>query len=131
MQEVQIRSLLKLIGQMAAVNPAEGCAVRMATEDGTEEQDGDLEESGLQAIDETEASHNAAADSTADACGASCEPGAACYDLTDFYDRTDRAPENTSFYSEDLVKRYIQSITVKARYLLVKFKAGVEIKVKV
>lgn len=33
-------------------------------------------------------------------------------------------------YGYDLVKRYIQSITVKAKYLVVKFKAGVEIRVK-
>ena len=130
-QEVQIRSLLKLIGQKAAVNPVEGCAVRMATEDRTEERDGDLEENDSEVTDEEGAAQISADKSSADACGASCEHGAACYDLADFYDRTDRIPEDTTFYSEDLVKRYIRSITVKAKYLVVKFKAGVEIRVKV
>ncbi len=81
--------------------------------------------------DEEGAAQISADKSSADACGASCEHGAACYDLADFYDRTDRIPEDTTFYSEDLVKRYIRSITVKAKYLVVKFKAGVEIRVKV
>ena len=68
---------------------------------------------------------------TADSCGENlCKHSAACYDLADFYDRTDRIPEDTAFYSEDLVKRYIQSITVKTKFLVVKFKAGVEIKAK-
>lgn len=129
-QEVQIRSLLKLIGQKAAVNPVEGCAVRMATEDRTEERDGDLEENDSEVTDEEGATQISADEGTADDVGASCEPCAACYDLADFYDRTDRIPEDTTFYSEDLVKRYIRSITVKARYLLVRFKAGVEIRVK-
>ena len=107
------------------------CTVRMATEDRTEERDGDLEENDSEVTDEEGATQISADEGTADDVGASCEPCAACYDLADFYDRTDRIPEDTTFYSEDLVKRYIRSITVKARYLLVRFKAGVEIRVKV
>ena len=127
-QEVQIRSLLKLIDQRDALNPAEGteemetanmaagCMIRLATE-AAEEEKGSGEEPGSDDDPDDSADH--------------CDHNAACYDLADFYDRTDRTPEDTSFYSEELVKRYIESVTVKAKYLMVKFKAGVEVKVKV
>ena len=130
-QEVQIRSLLKVIDQKAGVNPPEGCAVRIVTEavEGTLKQDG-AEENVPEAADEPEESGESGKETGADCGEIPCEHVGACYDLADFYDRTDRIPEDTAFYSEDLVKRYIQSITVKAKYLVVKFKAGVEIDVK-
>ena len=114
-QEVQIRSLLKVIdGKTSTTDAPAECEVRMVTEREAEEQSGTGED-GTGAVDGT---------------GPSCDHSAACYDLADFYDRTDRIPANTSSYSEDLVKRYIQSITVKAKCLVVKFKAGVEVKVQ-
>ncbi len=111
-QEVQIRSLLKVIdGEAAPTDIEESCSVRMVTEGETDDQS---------SIGETGSKENAP-----------CDHSAACYDLTDFYDRTDRIPVDTSFYSEDLVKRYIRSITVKVKHLVVKFKAGVEVRVQV
>ena len=111
-QEVQIRSLLKVIdGEAAPTDIEESCSVRMVTEGETDDQS---------SIGETGSKENAP-----------CDHSAACYDLTDVYDRTDRIPVDTSFYSEDLVKRYIRSITVKVKHLVVKFKAGVEVRVQV
>lgn len=113
-QEVQIRSLLKMIdGNTSITDIEERCTVKMVTE-GEEEQSGAVED---------DAESDAADDGP-------CDHSAACYELADFYDRTDRIPTDTSVYSEDLVKRYIQSITVRAKHLVVKFKAGVEIKVQ-
>ncbi len=130
-QEVQIRSLLKVIDQKASVNPPEGFAVRMVTEDLENTLKPDVTDENVPEASDDPEERRESGNETADGCGEiPCVHGGACYELTDFYDRTDRIPEDTAFYSEDLVKRYIQSITVKAKYLVVKFKAGVEIRVK-
>ena len=96
----------------------------MVTESRAEDADDRAEDMGEQ----IDADVNGAGEG--DNADATCDHSSACYDLADFYDRTDRIPKDTGFYSEDLVKRYIRSITVKAKWLVVKFKAGVEIKVK-
>lgn len=130
-QEVQIRSLLKVIDQKASVNPPEGFAVRMVTEDLENTLKPDVTDENVPEASDDPEERRESGNETADGCGEiPSVHGGACYELTDFYDRTDRIPEDTAFYSEDLVKRYIQSITVKAKYLVVKFKAGVEIRVK-
>lgn len=130
-QEVQIRSLLKVIDQKAAVNPPEGFAVRMLTEDVEDNLKPDVTDENVpEAADDPE-ERRESGNETAGGCGEiPCEHDGACYELADFYDRTDRIPTDTAFYSEDLVKRYIQSITVKTKFLVVKFKAGVEVKAK-
>ena len=62
------------------------------------------------------------------------DPGAdpdACTTLADFFDRTDRIDVSgpVAEYREDMVKRYIQSITVHPDHLTVHFKAGIDLKI--
>ncbi len=59
------------------------------------------------------------------------EEDPACYDLLDFFERTDVVddiPENG--YSDDLTKRYIDRIEVTYDYVKVCFKAGLEIRIE-
>lgn len=60
------------------------------------------------------------------------QPQGACYDLADFYDRTDRIDHiNQSIeYRGTLVKRFIENITVYEDHLMVNFKAGLGIKIE-
>lgn len=54
---------------------------------------------------------------------------AACYDLADFYERTDEITQwgLVNDYDNDLVQRFIEKIIVKEKGIEVKFKAGITV----
>ena len=57
------------------------------------------------------------------------EKPAACYDLADFYERTDEITQwgLVNDYDNDLVQRFIEKIIVKEKGIEVKFKAGITV----
>ena len=59
------------------------------------------------------------------------EKNPACYYLADFYERTDRITQwgEVASYDNDLVRRFVERITVLEDGLEVKFKAGISVKV--
>ena len=56
----------------------------------------------------------------------------ACYDLADFYDRTDEISQwgPVTEYDDDLVRRFVEKVTVLDNGLEVKFKAGISVKIE-
>lgn len=56
----------------------------------------------------------------------------ACYELADFYERTDEITQwgAVTEYDNNLVRRFVKEILVKADSLEVKFKAGISVEVK-
>ncbi len=56
---------------------------------------------------------------------------AACYDLADFYERTDRITQwgPVRAFDDNLTKRFIDKIVVQQDGIEVQFKAGIEVKV--
>ena len=56
----------------------------------------------------------------------------ACYDLDDFFRRTAKPlPMGpVEEYDDDLVRRFIERVTIYEDHVMVRFKAGVEIKVR-
>jgi hypothetical protein len=55
----------------------------------------------------------------------------ACYDLTDFYERTDRITQwgLVQDYDNDLVRRFVEKILVNSVRIEVKFKGGISVEV--
>ena len=56
---------------------------------------------------------------------------AACYDLADFYERTDRITQwgPVKAFDDDLTKRFVDKIVVQQDGIEVQFKAGIAVKV--
>lgn len=56
---------------------------------------------------------------------------AACYDLTDFYERTDRITQwgKLKAFDDDLTKRFVDKIVVQQDGIEVQFKAGIAVKI--
>ena len=102
-QEVQIHTLLKLIERIKPSPEPPGHTVTMAAH---------LDKKELQKPNDKEI------------------PGA-CYTLQDFYDRTDNIEQDgpVEAYDNDMVTRYIKSITVDGTGLRILFKAGAEIRI--
>ena len=117
-QEVQIRSLLKLIERIKPTEETRGFAFRMhgsAAATSTTPCSEQSADSAEVLVDHAEQE----------------QKNAACYDLFDFYDRTDRVDQEgpVTEATEDLIKRYIASVTVNRENLVIRFKAGAEITV--
>ncbi len=55
----------------------------------------------------------------------------ACYDLADFYERTDRITQwgLVQDYDNDLVRRFVEKILVNSARIEVKFKGGISVEV--
>ena len=70
------------------------------------------------------------AEGAPDGAGGSERP-AACYDIADFYERTDRMTQwgPVREYDDALVKRFVECFIVQQNGILVQFKAGVDVNV--
>ena len=55
----------------------------------------------------------------------------ACYDLADFYERTDCITQwgAVTAYDNELTKRFVDTVVVKDEGIEVKFKAGISVEV--